>query len=143
MIGSDLGWTHLICQTTPDLATIRLTCCADFLSFQIELLLARRGRIHCYCKFSLERPHFPERNKNTTTLCLETEAFKIPHKKMGHSTQKTHTTQLQALEQNIKDLHQIDSQDGHAGDRYQQLKLLEFERNKILLADEALWRQQK
>jgi hypothetical protein len=48
---------------------------------------------------------------------------------------------LQQLELNIKDLHLIDPQDVNVGHKQQQLKLLESERNTILLADEALWRQ--
>jgi hypothetical protein len=45
------------------------------------------------------------------------------------------------LEVSIKDLQLIDPLDGLAGIRHQQLKYFESERNKILLADEALWRQ--
>jgi hypothetical protein len=48
---------------------------------------------------------------------------------------------LLLLEQNIKDLLTLDTQDGYDGDRFQKLNLLETKRNKLLLADEALWRQ--
>jgi hypothetical protein len=58
------------------------------------------------------------------------------------SIHRRHTLhRLQELEKNIKDLQIFEPIDGHDGSRQQQLKLFEAERNKILLADEALWRQ--
>jgi hypothetical protein len=48
---------------------------------------------------------------------------------------------LQELEHKLYVLHHSDTLTGHAGDKLQLCKQLEADRNKILLADEALWRQ--
>jgi hypothetical protein len=48
---------------------------------------------------------------------------------------------LQELENSIKDLQHIELSEVPSGSRQQQLRDYEFERNKLLLADEALWRQ--
>jgi len=48
---------------------------------------------------------------------------------------------LHELEHKIYALHHFDTQSGHVGDIIQLCKQLEADMNKILLADEALWRQ--
>jgi hypothetical protein len=72
-----------------------------------------------------------------TSPGLEIKNTKMLHQTMGTPKQTNNLTRLKELEHNIQTLLLEDNSDGGHRDKILTLQLLETERNKILLADEA------